>query len=136
MKKETNNIINLLIAVKRLISEKMKKSGNNPGISIIQIKTLHFIEGKKPTMREVADFLGITPPSATSMVSHFLKNSQVKKIYDKTDKRIIRLEITATGKKNIKSSRDRMYGRVEKILSKLNKRQVNNLKEVLETLSK
>jgi len=136
MKKEINELINLLFEVKRLIGEKIKEPKGEKCISIVQIKTLLFIKDQEPTMKEVSDYLGITPPSATSLVNLFAKSGFIKRVYDKSDRRVVRLQITEKGDKFLEGCFNNFAKKMGKAISVLNKRQINNLKEVLEVLSK
>ena len=79
-KNQTDDLINSLFAVGKMIKEKFKQEGVK-GITLGQIKTLNFIEGKNnPTMKELSDELGITPPSVTALIDPFVLHGLVKRV--------------------------------------------------------
>lgn len=136
MKKSINELLNLLFATKKTIGERLREADGTNSISIGQFKALCFIKDNgKPTMKDVADFLGITPPSTTSLMAHFIKNGLIMKAIDRNDKRIIHLKITGKGKKKLADSSKVMADRAGKIFSKLSDQQVRNFKDILKTIS-
>lgn len=133
---QTPDLINLLFTVGKMLKEKFKQDGVN-GITFSQVKTLHFIEGKKNlTMKELADELNITPPSVTSLIDPFVLHGLVKRVYDPSDRRIVRLALTAKGKTYLTEHYKTMKQKMEKLVANLNQQQIDNLKEILETLLK
>ncbi len=127
-------LTSLLIATAKLIkSELREKSGN--AVSFDQLKTMLYIKNHgKPTMKEIADHLAITPPSATSLVENLAKHKFVSRIFDERDRRIIRLEITPAGKKILENCYRHLLKTIERVFSNLNEKQVANLKDILKTL--
>ena len=135
-KNQTDDLINSLFAVGKMIKEKFKQEGVK-GITLGQIKTLNFIEGKNnPTMKELSDELGITPPSVTALIDPFVLHGLVKRVYGQDDRRVVRLALTAKGKSHLAEHYKDMEQKMEKLLANLNQQQINNLKEILETLLK
>lgn len=79
-------------------------------ISLPNLEVLGFVaEQKGLTMKELADTLKITAPSATSMANRLVKANLIKRTSDKSNRKLVRLEITKKGKeiydKNIKRSK-------------------------------
>ena len=70
-------------------------------------------------MKDIAKFLGITPPSATSLVNHLLKSGLVRRQADVTDRRLIRVVLTKKGEKLLLSRRTDIEGRFRSRLEKL-----------------
>ncbi len=136
MAKNKEELIKLLFATSRLIREKFKETAESGGISFTHLKALRFIgEKEKPTMKEIADSLGITPPSATSLIEPFVQNGWLKRVYDETDRRIVRLALTAKGQETLDEASKMMVKKLEDLLANLNEQQMVNLREILETLS-
>jgi MarR family transcriptional regulator, organic hydroperoxide resistance regulator len=136
MPNDKREIMNLLFATVKIIKENFSKQKVD-GISLAQIKTLGFIEKKKnPTMKEVADELGITPPSATVLVDSFVLHGLVKRVYNTDDRRTIKLALTIKGKNYLNEHFKNMAQKMENLLSHLNKNQINNFKEILNILLK
>ncbi len=55
-------------------------------------------------MKEIADHLSITAPSATSLTGGLVKSGLVAKVLDCRDKRTSRLKLTAKGEDELKKS--------------------------------
>lgn len=136
-KNDITDLINLFFSTNRLIHEKSKDQNESGALSFAHVKTLSFIKEKsQPTMKELADYLGITPPSTTTLIEYFFKNNLINRVYDKSDRRIIRLEITEAGRNSLENGYKNISLKMEKILESLNQTQINNLKDVLETIAK
>lgn len=112
--------ISHIFNLRKLVSESIEKQSLDTQCSFLQLKTLHFVlERKNPTMRDVSVFLGITPPSATSIINRLIVARNIKRIPDKADRRIIRLSITLSGQKSFESGMKNVSQAMRKILSKL-----------------
>ncbi|MCD6528546.1 MarR family transcriptional regulator [bacterium] len=133
-----NYVISLIFKTNRLIREKLKKEKKHLNFfSILHLEALRYIaEKKNPSMKEVADYFCITPPSATSLINSLVRLNLVKRIYDKNDRRAIRLSITLKGKKELQKGIKRINENMKKVLSQLNTKELKNLIKILEKLSK
>jgi DNA-binding MarR family transcriptional regulator len=49
------------------------------------------------TMKEFAEFLHVTSPSATSFVNRLVKMKWIKRSADKTNRKLVRLKLTTEG---------------------------------------
>jgi DNA-binding MarR family transcriptional regulator len=117
----------------RLIKENTMAESKNPALSMVHLHGLRFIaEKKNPTMRELADFFGVTAPTATSLTNLLIKNKQVRRVSDKKDRRIIRLQITSSGQKNIETGSQEICERMKKVFDKLSQEEINQLIKILE----
>ncbi|RKY72244.1 MAG: hypothetical protein DRP97_00920 [Candidatus Latescibacterota bacterium] len=87
-------------------------------------------------MKEVADYFCITPPSATSLINPLVKSEMLKRVYDKNDRRIVRLSITSKGRKELKRGFNKLNNNMKKILMQLNINEQKNIIRILEKLSK
>jgi DNA-binding MarR family transcriptional regulator len=99
-----DKIITLWMQITRLLHQKMvtlrkeKKSMLNP----MQMHALIIIkEHDKLTMKEFADYLRITSPSATSFVNRLVRLKWVKRISDKDNRKLVRLCLTDMGRRII-----------------------------------
>lgn len=133
---KTGGLIDLLFATMKIIKENFR-SQSVADISFGQLKALHYIESKNsPNMKEIADELGITPPSVTALVDPFVLHGLVKRIYDNKDRRIVKLTLTAKGKAYLDEHYKNMTEKMEKLISVLSERQIANFKEILEIILK
>lgn len=90
-------------------------------------------------MKEVADYLGITPPSATSLIDGLVESNLLKRNFDKNDRRVVRLTVTAHGKQTIKRGLNIMTSQMKKVLACLTEKEQKQLiliyKKVLTSLT-
>lgn len=85
-------------------------------------------------MKDIADFLAITPPSATSLINNLVLNDIVERSYDKSDRRMILLSITEKGQKIFEKAKKERSAVFEKILSNLNEEEKNSLLAILKKM--
>ncbi|HEX7586508.1 MAG TPA: MarR family transcriptional regulator [Patescibacteria group bacterium] len=130
----TNQAISLMFSVNRIIKER-GGSGSTKSFSRLNLETLRYIKEKQPLMKEVADYLCVTPPSATALINNLVEQNLVERVADKEDRRIVRLDITQHGKKELKDGIDELAGRMKKILSFLDDKEKENLIKILEKIS-
>jgi MarR family transcriptional regulator, organic hydroperoxide resistance regulator len=63
---------------------------------------LHIQENPRITMKQLADALKVSSPSATSFVERLVKLSLVERLHDKDNRRFVRLKLLPKGKKILK----------------------------------
>jgi len=131
-------IISLIFKTNRLIRERLRKEKKHSDpFSILRLESLRYIAEKgNPLMKEVADYFCITPPSATSLINPLVKSEMLKRVYDKNDRRIVRLSITSKGRKELKRGFNKLNNNMKKILMQLNINEQKNIIRILEKLSK
>jgi len=136
--KTINHIISLIFKASRLIHEQLRKEKKYPDLfSGLRLEALRYIaEKKNPLMKEVADYFCITPPSATSLINPLVKSGALRRVYDKDDRRVVRLFITSKGRKELKRGLSEVDDNMRKILTQLNTDEQKNLIKILEKLSK
>ncbi len=134
-KNATNKAISLIFSASRQIKEKYRDERKN-SVSGMQLETLRYIKENDPLMKEIADYLCVAPPSATSLVNHLVKAGLAKRIRDGRDRRIVKLSITDRGKKELSGGEERIAGRMKKILSSLSEKEKENLVKILKKITK
>src|SRR5262249_51071598 len=98
----------------------------------LRLETLRFIaENADPTMQSVAEYLHIKAPSATSLVSTLERAGWVKRTVSKADKRIVCIDVTAQGRKELGKYRAESRKVMQAVFSKLPQRDVETLKRIL-----
>jgi len=103
MSTNTNQLASLLFLAQRVV-QKHARSHNCKisKLSVLQLETLRFIkENESVTMRALATHLGITPPSATSIIDELSKQGLIERQADATDRRKICLVISLKGEKQL-----------------------------------
>jgi len=129
-------LVSLVFSLHRLLQDKMRREGKNFS-SFLQFKTLQYIEQQgKPGMKDIADFLSITPPSATSLIENLANAGKIERVADPNDRRIVRLKITPAGKQTIQETMIMMNERMKTLLSRLNDEEVSQLTAILEKFLK
>ena len=99
--KSNKELFSLMFEMSRLLKREISRESTLMP-SFLHAETLRFIneaerQGNLPTMRDVADYLKIAPPSATSLVNAFMKDGVIKRVADPKDRRIVRLSLSKKG---------------------------------------
>lgn len=133
MKQDIEKIISLLFDANRILRERSVKNGTR--YSLLNQRVLDFVFHKKnPTMKEVAEFLCIKSPTATSIINTLVKNGKIKRVSDKADYRIVRLSLTQSGRKMLSEQKREMTKNIKKDLKKINGKEKKDLIKILEKL--
>jgi DNA-binding MarR family transcriptional regulator len=135
--KEKSSLGDLMLILRRKIKESLKKAGFEHDLTFSQVEVLHFVgpTGKK-TMKNIADFLKITPPSATEIVAEMEKKDLIKRLSDKNDRRVVFIVLSPLAKKLFTSLHKRKELILNKIFSKLNKKDHENFERIIRILIK
>jgi len=132
-----NYLISLMFNTGRLIYKQSHRKNRANIFSFLQLEVLNYVlENKEPLMKDVANFLCITPASATSLINRLVKAGMLERHFDKNDRRVIRLFITSKGKKALKKEFRKSSLRLRKILTKLNQKEQENLIRIFQKLQK
>jgi DNA-binding MarR family transcriptional regulator len=135
MNDRLGRIISLIFMMRQLSHEHIAKEKDN-SFSFLQFITLRYIKEKKPLMKEVAEFLAITPPSATSLIKTLSEVGLIKRLAEKNDRRIVRIVITKKGERGLDKWQKKIAGNMRKRLESLDKGEQDNLVQILTKLSK
>jgi DNA-binding MarR family transcriptional regulator len=133
--KTTDKAISLIFSVSRMIKEKYC-SDRQKSISGMKLETLRYIKENKPLMKDIAEYLSVAPPSATSLVNHLVEAKLVERIRDEKDRRIVRMNITDFGEKKFIQGMALVADRMKEALSPLNESEKKDLIRILEKISK
>jgi DNA-binding MarR family transcriptional regulator len=114
--------VSLFFAVRGVIRTKLAKGRRLDPTTWLRIETMKFIaDHDKPKMKDIAEYLSITAPSATSLVGGLVKSGFVAHAADSRDKRTSRLTLTLKGSAELKRALVRggkILGTVFETLSK------------------
>ncbi|MDR3559333.1 MAG: MarR family transcriptional regulator [Candidatus Pacebacteria bacterium] len=135
MKKDDqiSQIITLMSTIRNLMHGRVADKKVN-GISFLQLVTLRYIKEDKPLMKDIADFLTITPPSATSFVETLCQAGLAARFADPDDRRAVRIAITKKGEENLEAGMEAMTIKMRKELEKLNRQEQENLVNILQKM--
>jgi len=132
-KESADELISLILGVIRSIHSHINKQHrvDLSKISPLKVQVLGFIKVRKnPLMKEVADFLSITPPSATSLVNSMAKENLLVRHFDSHDRRVVRLSITPKGGKFLNRGFKEMTVHMKEIFNCLTEKENKQLIEI------
>ncbi|HUC89095.1 MAG TPA: MarR family transcriptional regulator [Candidatus Paceibacterota bacterium] len=110
-----------LFAFRHKLKSMLREEAYDFKCPISHIDTLSYIaDSGTPSMKEIADHLKITPPSATAIVETMQKKNLITRVTNNKDRRTIRVSLTPKAWKFFKSLHSRKIIIINKMLSKLN----------------
>jgi DNA-binding MarR family transcriptional regulator len=134
MSQKSNQLADLIFAMNRLTKEGMEYGLNS--LTFTQLQTLSFVyRSSNPTMKEIAKYLHITPPSATSMVNNLVKLKFLKRKINGSDKRSINLLLTTKGEKEVHKGYALAKKHLEKRLDYLSEKDKREFIRIISKLS-
>ena len=133
----SNELVANLFATMRYVRERSQKRQKRDPFSALQLETLNYVAGKgKPTMKDVSNYLCVAPPSATSMVNGLVSVGKLERITDSEDRRIVRLTVTAKGKREAEKWYNEKTQRIKKVFSVLSEKEREDLIRILAKISR
>ena len=97
--------ISLFFAVRGMMRTKFAGGTKLDPSSWLRIETMKFISDHAASnMKDIAHYLSITAPSATSLIRGLVKSGLVEYGIDQQDRRILRLKLTIKGKAELASA--------------------------------
>ena len=138
--KGVDQLVEMLFNTGQLIREHTKQREKLSLASFAQLHIMQFVamadHKKSINMSDIANHLNITPPSATSLVNHLVKNRELKRIPDASDRRVVQLKLTPRGLRNLAKGRGQLIKRMKKVFSVLNQKEQNQIIAILQKISK
>lgn len=129
MQDQLDKIVDLIFAVRKVFHKELTTKCCN--FSFFQFATLKCIRDKKPLMKDLAAFMVVTPPSATSFIDTLVKSKLVKRVQDPNDRRIVQIVITKKGEEHLKKGKRAIAQGMRGILEGLNKKEQKSLSDIL-----
>ena len=128
----TQHILSLLFSAGRAIRENAHKHGDL--LTIVKLQTLRYVKEDSPLMKEVAHYLAITPPSATTLIDGLVATKMLQRHEDVSDRRRVRLRITKKGERFLEKGHREMARHTGTVVSKLNKQEQRHFIQILEKI--
>ncbi len=126
------DIASLLISFTRSMYKAMRKSTS---CSFLEMKTLTIAhEHKNPSMKVLADELGISSPAITAIVERLVKDGDLIRVEDTHDRRMTRISLTAKGKRTFEKSRAAIHESINARASALSAEERKELARILNKL--
>ena len=127
--KQDETTLNLMAEFGRQLRTQLRGDTTCPSIS--QLETLQFVsEHDSPTMRDLAAYLKVKAPSATSLINELVRARMISRHGDPNDRRQVRLAITQKGEKEltrISQKKRQIIGSIFQTLSTKDRSQLNGL---------
>ena len=130
---QISQIVDLIFTIRRLMHGK-NEDRKKCEVPFLHLIALRYISEERPSMKDFADFLSITPPSATSLIDTLIKTGLVERHEDENDRRSVKITITKTGEKYFKDGTDKMALRMRNGLEKLDANEQKELTMILKKL--
>ncbi len=133
--KQINSPVQLLSALKRFVHDVIERDIGKQNVSMLHGQILRFVvEKKSVTMKDLAQHLSITPPSATSITESLVKKGWLERETDKVDRRVVRIHVTTAGRAMMRKVRKSIERAWEDVLKSMNASQKKHLEEFTEHL--
>lgn len=133
--REVLRVISLFFAVRGVMRTRVAQGKKLEPSAWLRIETLKFIGGHaNPSMRDVADYLSITAPSATSLVRGLIKSGLVASKTDPRDRRTLQLSLTKEGRATLRSHAARAKKALSGLFEGLSPRELAAFEKALERI--
>jgi len=127
------DIASLLVPFTRSLYRTMRSA--SPTCSFLEMKTLTTInEHKNPSMKDIADELGISSPATTAIIDRLITDKLISRSEDKDDRRMTRISMTPAGKKTFEKTREILYKAINTHVSILSEDEQKELARILQKL--
>ncbi len=128
-----NELEAFIMELHNTISHELRNKAMKFNFTFSQMEAMRFVlREKTPTMKDIAKYLAITPPSVTAIIECLINKGLLKKEIDKSDHRVTRIMVTPKSFKIINLFKDKKIQIIKKILLKLN---ISDRKEFLRILT-
>ncbi len=127
----------MILNAGRLLHQRLGEScrRNRCDISFLHLKILMFIEERPRPMKEVAEFLGVRPPSATALVERLVAGGQLRREADPEDRRASRVSLTPGGRRSMLAGRRMAQEALAEAVARLDAEEQAALAKILAKLT-
>ena len=124
----------LFFETRQIIKQRLPGAERSDPNAWLRVQTMQYIErADSPTMHDVAEYLRITAPSATSLIAHLVAKGMIARETG-ADRRVVRLSVTPLGKKLLKQYAIKSEKLMRHAFSKLEESEVGSLCSILKKL--
>ena len=129
-------LVSLIFTMQRIVRQSGKDYNKFDPHLMLRIAVLKFInEEKQSTMKDIASYLNITAPSATSLVNNLVKSGLVVREKNKGDMRVTRISLSRKGNEVIKEMMETMSEKMRQVFMKLDDKEITDFIRILEHLN-
>jgi DNA-binding MarR family transcriptional regulator len=126
---------NLFFTARQLMRSRVRDAGKSDPYNWMRLEALRFVrENNNATMHDIAKYLRVTAPSATSLVSGLVRSGQLVRTVGNADKRVVRLSLSPRGAKALGEYLRNSGMVMRELFSKLEARDVRALARILQQL--
>jgi len=133
-KKQLQELSSLFFTMKQILRAQLPDHKVDPNAWLRYETMRHIRDAKGPTMRDVAEYLRIKAPSATSLIGHLARTGMIARKGEKADKRIVRIFLTPRGKREVERYERRSATMMHSTFSKLDDHELQGLIVILRRL--
>ncbi len=129
-------LVKLMFAMKRVLHERLGRRNFRLDPSTLpRLAVLGYVrEQGNPTMKELAEFLRIMPPSVTALTDGLVAAKFLERHADPGDRRSIRVRLTPKGKKFVEERFRAVDGEMSKMFARLTSKEQDTLIRLFEKL--
>ena len=117
-----------------LIQGLLERRAAEHDLSIIQTRLLGVLRDRKPTMNELARFLGLDKSSVTGLVDRAERRGLVARVPSTTDRRAVLVSLTDEGRSFVSQAAAAFEADVSALLSRLPPRERETLARIVSRL--
>lgn len=100
-------------------------------MNVTEIGALHFInKNGQTTMKDLSEFLEISPPSTTALIDKMIKIDILKRTFSEDDRRNVIISFTDNGHKMFENAKVEKIKILEEIFSCLNEKEHHELRSI------
>ena len=136
-KNSAAQIVELFWSMSKMFKQQLDRSSPAFYLTIAQLEALRYVsEAQTLTMKELADCLGVAPPSATAMVDHLVRLGLIKRHQSPSDRRGVNLKLTNKGRSTYKKAMAERCRWFTNLIKNLSAKERAELVEILKKMSK
>ncbi len=138
-KKRTRQIKDFIAALaqmRRFIHEQRLFFSKKTKFTPQQLEIMSLLAGGRRSVKEIANFFNISSSAATQMIESLVKSRSISRRLDRKDRRIVRLALTATGRKKLQQLQKSHLRHMQLALRELNDKEMEILAELPNKLIK
>jgi DNA-binding MarR family transcriptional regulator len=115
------SLIECFFKIQRFMRQQLSVSSKLSHLSLLQLETMIFLNQQVDAqMLDIANYLQITKPTATSLLDKLVEGDLVTRNSDAKDRRLVKLSLTEKGKTLVEEGKKEKNKRMSKLLSYLN----------------
>jgi DNA-binding MarR family transcriptional regulator len=129
-------LLPLMFEMGRLLKREICSDGVDVP-SFLHIETLRYIEEQgTPSMRDIAEYLKIAPPSATALINSFVKDGILERVTDVADRRVVRLQLSRKGEITLAETMRKRAEAFSRVVSHLSENDCAELVRILSVITR